>query len=219
VTGTYKCTNCQDQNNIVNGIDLNNNERTFNMLLTETDGVTSLTIQALVVNLVDTKLVVNETCTSNDQYTFCVIKSGDNFSTEGLTWSGVQRYTAEGSTGLDCSGISGVFEYSNETIGSIQGDFKSDNHCPNITYFVSSTGDDSNTGLSPQDPWKTIQKVNSINLKPGDAVLFEGGSEHPGTIELDSRDGNNGANPVLISSYGTGKAVIKAGDGFGFKCI
>jgi hypothetical protein len=215
VTGTYRCTNCQDQDNTVNGIDLNNNERTFNMLLTEEDGVTNLSIQALVGILVDTKLVVNETCTTNDEYTFCVIKSGENFSTKGLTWSGVQRYTSEDSSSEACSGISGVFEYADETIGSIQGDFKSDNHCPNTTYFVSPNGDDSNTGMSPQDPWKTIEMVNAIDLQPGDAVLFEGGSEHPGTIELDSRDGNNGANPVLISSYGTGKAVIKAGEGFG----
>src|SRR5690606_33061467 len=64
VTGTYQCTNCQDQNTTVEGIPLNNDIRTFNMLLTTADGNTKLSIQALVGILVETELVVNESCTT-----------------------------------------------------------------------------------------------------------------------------------------------------------
>ncbi len=47
------------------------------------------------------------------------------------------------------------------------------NHCP---YFVSSsTGSDANTGTDYNHPIKTIAKVNSLNLKPGDRVLFRCG--------------------------------------------
>ncbi len=215
VTGTYKCTNCQDQDTIVSGIDLNNQERTFNMLLTSKDGSTSLSIQAVVGMLVDTKLLVNESCTSNDQFTFCMIKSGDNLTTEPITWSGVHRYTADGSDSVPCSGISGVFKYGSKDLGSINGEFKSDNSCPNTTFFISGKGDDSNSGLSPEDPWKTIEKVNSLDLQPGDIVLFEGNYDYPGNLYLDSNDGNNSANVVKISSYGTGRATIQAGDSYG----
>ncbi|MBK5192606.1 MAG: right-handed parallel beta-helix repeat-containing protein [Flavobacteriaceae bacterium] len=215
VTGTYVCTNCQDQNSSINGIELNNVERTFNMLLTTADGNTNISIQALVGILVDTQLLVNESCTSNGQYTFCVIKSGENLTTEPITWTGVHRYTAEGSESAKCSGISGVFEYTSSDFGSIKGEFNSDKTCPNTTYFVSPSGNDTNTGISPQDAWQSISKINSIDLKPGDAVLFEGNNSYNGNIYLDDKDGNNSANAIKISSYGTGKATINAGSRFG----
>ncbi|MFT5863666.1 MAG: hypothetical protein ACI828_002332, partial [Flavobacteriales bacterium] len=36
------------------------------------------------------------------------------------------------------------------------------------TYYVSNNGDDTNSGLSPNDPWLTINKVNSSIFLPGD---------------------------------------------------
>lgn len=131
VTGTYVCTNCQDQNSTINGIELNNEERTFNMLLTTADGNTNISIQALVGILVDTQLLVNERCTPDGEYTFCEIKSGDNLTTEPITWTGIHRYTAEGSDSPQCSDISGVFDYSSTDFGSIKGEFNSDKTCPN----------------------------------------------------------------------------------------
>lgn len=214
VTGTYRCTNCEDQNTSVNGIELNNTERTFNMLLTTEDGQTNLSIQAVVGFLVDTELVVNESCTTNEEYTFCFIKGGEGLTTEPLTWKGVQQYATEGSDAEDCSGISGIFEFLSSEHGSIQGEFKSDSKCP-TTYFISPSGDDANTGVSPQDPWRSIGKVNSIDLQPGDIVLFEGGEEFEGSLLLNENDANDSDNPVRISSYGTGKATIKAGDNIG----
>ena len=47
-----------------------------------------------------------------------------------------------------------------------------------VTYYVSSsTGNDSNDGLSPEKAWKTLQKVTRSEdiLKAGDAVLFKRG--------------------------------------------
>ena len=214
VTGTYKCTNCQDQNSTINGIAINNVERTFNMLLTTADGGTAITVQALVGILVDTKIIVNESCSSNGKFTFCSIKSGDYQIGEPVTWSGVHRYTSNIESGESCSTLSGMFDYAS-ILSSIKGEFKSDSTCPNTTYFVSPTGNDTNSGLSPEDAWQTIDKINNINLQPGDQVLFEGGKEFPGNLYLDSNDGNNAANPVKISSYGTGKAKLYAGDSFG----
>ncbi len=43
-------------------------------------------------------------------------------------------------------------------------------------YYVSDNGDDENDGLSPDSPIKSFDKLDSIDLKPGDGVLFERGS-------------------------------------------
>ncbi|NOY77797.1 MAG: right-handed parallel beta-helix repeat-containing protein, partial [Calditrichaeota bacterium] len=44
------------------------------------------------------------------------------------------------------------------------------------TYFVdASHGKDSNSGLSPASPWKTVDKVSRFSLAPGDSVLFKRG--------------------------------------------
>lgn len=215
ITGTYQCTNCENQNTTVSGIELNNNERTFNMLLTTADGSSNLSIQAVVGILVNTQLLINETCTTYGTDTFCLIKGGTNLTTEPVEWSGVHRYPTAGNEADGCSGISGTFDYTSVDLGSIQGEFKSDISCPTIAYFVSPAGNDNATGMSPLDPWKSINKVNSTILKPGDKVLFEGGYEFPGNLYLDSQDANDPLNPVTIASYGTGKATIKAGNSFG----
>jgi hypothetical protein len=84
------------------------------------------------------------------------------------------------------------------------------------TYYVSPSGDDNAAGTSIGTAWKTIAKVNSMNLTPGTSVLFEGGSTFSGGLNLDANDANDPANAVIISSYGTGKAIISSGAGNGF---
>ncbi len=74
-------------------------------------------------------------------------------------------------------------------------------------YYVSySTGSDSNDGLSPERPWKTIDKVSDAKLAAGSVVLFKRGdiwrfdsyanSDKAGYLILQS--------DVIYSSYGTG---------------
>ena len=43
------------------------------------------------------------------------------------------------------------------------------------TYYVSATGSDSFDGKSTLHPFRTIARVNKLDLNPGDKVLFEGG--------------------------------------------
>jgi hypothetical protein len=75
------------------------------------------------------------------------------------------------------------------------------------TYYVSPTGTDGD-GLSPATAWIGTSKINSATIKPGDKVLFEGGKTFTGNISINSTDANDPNNPVLFSSYGTGKATI-----------
>ena len=69
------------------------------------------------------------------------------------------------------------------------------------TFYVASSGSDSNTGLSPQAPWSSLDKVNQAELKPGDKVLFKRGETWRG--QLVPQNGRDGA-PVYYGAYGEG---------------
>lgn len=75
------------------------------------------------------------------------------------------------------------------------------------TYYVSASGNNT-TGLSPTNAWQTIAKLNSMFsiIGPGDSVLLHGGETFTGTIRV-TTNGSSGA-PIVIGSYGTGKATI-----------
>jgi hypothetical protein len=85
------------------------------------------------------------------------------------------------------------------------------------TYYVSSTGDDGNPGTSIAGAWATIDKVNSSIFLPGDTLFFEGGHTFNGSILLTASDANDPANIFVITSFGTGRAIINAGTSFGFQ--
>jgi hypothetical protein len=75
-------------------------------------------------------------------------------------------------------------------------------------YYVSITGDDKNPG-NITAPFKSIQKVNSLHLKPGDAVYFKAGETFKGTLTVSDCMGDK-IHPIIISSYRKGKAVISS---------
>ena len=83
------------------------------------------------------------------------------------------------------------------------------------SYFLSNSGDDVNDG-SRAKPWKTIGKLNSIQLNPGDSVYFEGGQTFAGNILIDSNDAGSNIKSIVITSTGKGKAMIDGGNGTGF---
>ena len=51
--------------------------------------------------------------------------------------------------------------------------------------------------------------------RTGDQLRLRGGHHVPGTLQLTSGDTGTAANPVIIDSYGTGRAVISSGAGQG----
>src|SRR6516162_6189131 len=77
------------------------------------------------------------------------------------------------------------------------------------TYYVSPTGDDGHSGTSTTSAWKTIARVNSAGLQPGDHVLFQGGMTFYGSIKL--KNGGSSSSPIIVSSYGSGRATINSG--------
>ena len=82
-------------------------------------------------------------------------------------------------------------------------------------YYVSPSGDDSNSGRAPEQAWKTIGKVNSLTFQAGDSILFEGGRRFRGSLRFDTDDSGTQANPVTVGSYGHGRATISSGVGHG----
>ncbi len=73
----------------------------------------------------------------------------------------------------------------------------------NTIYYVSTTdGSDANNGLAPSTPFKTIAKVNALNLQPGDQVLFKCGDMWRGEMLLITKSGASG-NPITFGSYPT----------------
>jgi hypothetical protein len=85
------------------------------------------------------------------------------------------------------------------------------------TFYVSSTGNDKNDGLTSATAWRSIDKVNLGSYHGGDQILFEGGMTFIGTIELFAGAllETSGNRPVTISSYGKGRATINAQSGRG----
>lgn len=80
------------------------------------------------------------------------------------------------------------------------------------TYYVSPAGNDEASGTSITTAWKSLDRINKQRLEKGDKVLLKAGSVFQGTILLDEKDGGDPSLPVLISSYGAGKAFIEAGE-------
>lgn len=76
-----------------------------------------------------------------------------------------------------------------------------------VNYYVDySLGNDLNDGMSEDNAWKTIDKVNSIIFNPGDKILFKSGEEWTGALKPQG-SGIEGA-PIIISSYGEGKKPL-----------
>lgn len=87
--------------------------------------------------------------------------------------------------------------------------------CSNVTnatkYYFSNNGEDSNNGISPVYPMKSVSKINEILYKmlPGDVLLLERGSIFYGQINLSSSGNDNF--PVTIGAYGNGKNPVISG--------
>jgi PKD repeat protein/polygalacturonase len=78
-------------------------------------------------------------------------------------------------------------------------------------YYVSNSGKDSNDGMFPSTPWKTIGKVNTAmsdgTIKTGDNIYFKCGDNFTDAT-LNIKIGGTAADPMVIGDYGTGNRPI-----------
>ncbi|WP_161557792.1 right-handed parallel beta-helix repeat-containing protein [Micromonospora sicca] len=85
------------------------------------------------------------------------------------------------------------------------------------TYHVSPTGDDSLDGSSPATAWRSLDKAAAFAFKPGDKLLLEGGAHFRGSLTFGPGDAGDAANPVVVDTYGAGRATIEAAGGAGIR--
>ena len=88
--------------------------------------------------------------------------------------------------------------------------------CSGTQYFVANSGNDANAGTSTSAPWKTVGRVNSASFNAGDCVNFNGGDTFiDANLNLSSSNANNASpsNPIIIQSYGNGKATLESATG------
>ncbi|MCF6271457.1 MAG: T9SS type A sorting domain-containing protein [Melioribacteraceae bacterium] len=72
------------------------------------------------------------------------------------------------------------------------------------TYYINKkTGNDSNSGLSPNEAWENVEKTNDFSFAPGDSVLFSRGSTWNFTLLIKS-SGVEG-NLIYYGAYGEGR--------------
>ena len=81
-----------------------------------------------------------------------------------------------------------------------------------VFYFSSSSGNDENDGLTPAMAWQSIEKANSLELVPGDSVLFKAGETFSGKLTVMNEGGIAGS-PIVFSSYDEGEKPILDGNG------
>lgn len=77
-------------------------------------------------------------------------------------------------------------------------------------YFINSiVGKDDNYGTSMDKPFRTIEKINTIQLKPGDKILFAAGQIFAGELKLIGIQGLP-HQPVVVGSYYAGSGNAKS---------
>ncbi len=69
-------------------------------------------------------------------------------------------------------------------------------------YYISSGGNDANSGQSPSVAWQTLAKVTATTFQPGDSILFEAGDIWNGTFS--PHGSGTAGSPIVVDKYGIG---------------
>lgn len=72
-------------------------------------------------------------------------------------------------------------------------------------------GDDAAAGTSRATAWRTLERVNAVDLEPGDRVLLEGRATFAGPLVIGPEDAGTRGRSVTVRSFGGGRATIDAG--------
>lgn len=82
-----------------------------------------------------------------------------------------------------------------------------------VIYVSSSTGADSNNGLSPETAIQTLEAVNALKLQVGDSILFKAGDTFKGKLLIQNESGSENK-PLFFSKFGEGDLPLLDGDGY-----
>ncbi len=80
------------------------------------------------------------------------------------------------------------------------------------TYYMDSqSGDDTHTGNSPKQAWKTLKRLNQETFKPGTKILFKAGTSYDGQFE--PKGSGSEKAPIIVDQYGEGEKPALHGHG------
>lgn len=74
------------------------------------------------------------------------------------------------------------------------------NDNPKTYYVDAAMGDDTNNGTSPEEAWRTLEKINSSKFRPGDKLLLKKGEVFNGTMNFVGEGTKK--QPIFIDAYG-----------------
>ncbi|MET9516847.1 right-handed parallel beta-helix repeat-containing protein [Streptomyces sp. NPDC002994] len=83
---------------------------------------------------------------------------------------------------------------------------------PSTTYYISPDGDDRSAGTSPGEAWRSLARAERTALEAGDKLLLKGGALFAGSLTVGEGEAGNAERPVVIGSYGGGRATVAATD-------
>jgi hypothetical protein len=72
-------------------------------------------------------------------------------------------------------------------------------------YFDVENGDDDNSGTSPRQPFRTLERARELQLEPGDRICLASGQTFRGSLILRDVQGAE-SNPVVVTTYPSGRA-------------
>jgi hypothetical protein len=78
------------------------------------------------------------------------------------------------------------------------------------TYYLDPAGSDDSDGLSPTSAWRSLDRMRGVVLAPGDKLLLRGGARFTGMLQLNHTDAGEAMAPVMIGSFGSGRAIIES---------
>jgi len=84
------------------------------------------------------------------------------------------------------------------------------------TYYVDNqSGDDVRSGVSREQAWKTLERVNSHVFQPGDQLLFKAGARFTGQLcpQGSGRLDGDKSVPIIVGKYGDGPKPRIDGEG------
>jgi hypothetical protein len=77
-------------------------------------------------------------------------------------------------------------------------------------FYVSPDGDDGHDGSSPAQAWRSLARADAVVFVAGDRLLLRGGARVRGAIGFGKGEAGDASTPVVVESYGNGRATIEA---------
>ncbi|MBP2057589.1 hypothetical protein J2Z60_000760 [Lactobacillus colini] len=84
-----------------------------------------------------------------------------------------------------------------------------------VSYYIdSNSGNDSNSGKSESEPWRSLNNLKHVVLNPGDKILLKSGSKFYGKQSaLSFKGSGTSEDKIIITSYGNGDRPQLNGQG------